>query len=95
MSRPLLSLVEQEYRGKLLHAIQLVHRDFKNACKGVEVQFIFNGRADREKSFLVKGIVRDAHFDVEQQASYTIDFTNPETGSKETTSRHLRELRVS
>ncbi len=94
MSRPLLSLVEQEYRGKLLHAIQIVRRDFSSACKGVEVQFNFNGRVDKKKLFLVSGKVKDAHFDADHRAMVTIDFENPETGAQETTSRYIQELRV-
>ena len=94
MSRPLLSLVEQEYQGKLEKAISTVHRDLSNAVSGMVVKFMFNGRIMKGRCFVAEGKVRSAHFDADKKAMLTIDFENPETGRQETTSRYIRELRT-
>tara|TARA_B100001094_G_C18104807_1_gene757789 strand:+ start:257 stop:541 length:285 start_codon:yes stop_codon:yes gene_type:complete len=94
MSRPLLSLVEQEYRGKLEKVIKAVHRDLNGAVRGMSVKFTFNGRAKKGECFIVEGKVREAHFDQEKKAMLTIDFENPETGTQETVSRYVTDLRV-
>ncbi len=94
MSRPLLSLIEQEHRSKLKKAISTVHRDLCSAVTGTPVKFMFNGRVRKDKCFVVEGKVRAAHFDDTMAVMLTIDFENPETGTQETTSRYIQELRV-